>query len=285
MNDEQQSTQTSPAPRGSGARAATIALAVFGGVVLLGAGGTAALAATHDVRDAARHGGSLSQSQAVDVDGIRSLRLNIAASDVTARFGDVDQATLEVLGSGRGNWKLDRRDDELIVSSPDRGFGWWFDTDWFGDETVVLTLPESLNDGRLDADITLSAGNLDIEGDYDELDIEMGAGALQVDGSATSIEANVNAGRADVNLTDVSEADFTLSAGKIVAELTGSTPSTVAVDVSAGSLELTVPDDVYQVTQDVSAGSLDNRLDTSSQSSFTIDASVSAGSVVLRSGR
>src|SRR5690606_36510298 len=67
MNDEQQSTQTSPAPRGSGARAATIALAVFGGVVLLGAGGTAALAATHDVRDAARHGGSLSQSQAVDV--------------------------------------------------------------------------------------------------------------------------------------------------------------------------------------------------------------------------
>ncbi|WP_417509581.1 hypothetical protein [Microbacterium sp.] len=298
MNDDQQNLQgghevraTPPArePRGSGGRATAIALAVFGGVVLLGAGGTAAFAATHDLREAAHPRGTGAQSQSVSVDGVESLRVDVAGSDVTARFGDVDEATLEVDGKGRSDWKLERHEDELVVSSPDRGFGGWFDIDWFGDdwlseETVILTLPESLNDGRLDAEFTLSAGSLDIDGAYGEVDIEVGAGALKIDGSAESLDADVSAGRADVTLAGVTEADFTVSAGKIVAELIDTTPSSVSIDVSAGSLDLTVPDDAYRVNQEVSAGSLDNRLDTSNQSRFVIEASVSAGSVVLRAG-
>lgn len=268
-------------PRGSGARAGAIAIAVFGGIVLLGAGGTAAFAATHDISMAAHSGSTGTQS--VNVDGLGSLTVDIAASDVTARFGDVDEATLEVTGGRSGSWTLERDGDELVVRSPDRGFGWWFGDNWFkGDETVVLTLPESLDGAGLDADFSLSAGSLGIEGMYGEVDIEMGAGGLNMDGSATSIDADISAGRADLSLFDVDEADFTVAAGKLVAEIANTAPRSVTIDVSAGTLELTLPDEAYAVTQDVSAGSLDNRLDTSNNSRYVIDATVSAGNVVLR---
>ncbi len=142
----------------------------------------------------AAHSGSTG-TQSVNVDGLESLTVDIAASDVTARFGDVDEATLEVTGGRSGSWTLERDGDELVVRSPDRGFGWWFGDNWFkGDETVVLTLPESLDGAGLDADFSLSAGSLGIEGMYGEVDIEMGAGGLNMDGSATSIDAAISAG-------------------------------------------------------------------------------------------
>lgn len=41
---------------------------------------------------------------------------------------------------------------------PQGVFGWWIGG-WFGDEEIaVLTLPESLRDARLDADLNLDAG-------------------------------------------------------------------------------------------------------------------------------
>lgn len=270
---------------GSGAKAGVIAIAAFGGIALLGTGGTAAFAAVHDV--SARASSISGDTQTVSVDGVEGLDLDVAASDVTARFGDVDEATLEVTGNRGGNWMLDREGDDLVVRSPDSAFGWldgrWFGGGWFdGEEVVVLTLPESLNDGSLDADFSLSAGSLDIQGMFNEVDIDMGAGALSMEGSATSIDAEISAGRADLDLFDVTEAEFSVSAGKLVAELAETAPRSISIDVSAGSLELTVPDEVYNVSQDVSAGSLDNRLDTSGSSRYQIDASVSAGSAILR---
>ncbi|MGL3148767.1 DUF4097 family beta strand repeat-containing protein [Microbacterium sp. A82] len=283
---------SSQGPRsGAGARAAAIAVAVFGGVVLLGTGATAAVAAVHDVsRSSSTVSGDV---LTVDVKGIESIDLEVGASAVSTRFGDVDEATLEVTGTRGGNWRLDRDGDELIVRGPDHGFGWfgngWLGGNWFGDnlfdeESAILTLPESLNNSGLDADFDLSAGSLTIDGSFGEVGIAVGAGILRMEGSATSVDVELSAGRADLELADVTEAEFSLSAGKLVADLTGDAPRTVSIDVSAGALELTVPDESYDVTQDVSAGSLDNRLDTSSSSQHTIDATVSAGSAILRSG-
>ncbi len=275
-------------PRGSGSRAAAIAIAAFGGVVLLAVGGNAAFAAVHDVSAAARS--ESADTQSVNIDGIESLRIDAGASSVIARFGDVEEATLEVTGSRNGQWRLDRDDDELFVRSPEHGFGWWFGGDWFGngwfrdEDRVVLTLPESLEGTELDAEFVLSAGSLEIEGAYGEVDIEVGAGGLSMEGSATSIDADISAGRADLVLADVEEADFTVSAGKLVAELVDTAPRSVMIDVSAGSLDLTVPDETYSVTQNVSAGSLDNGLNTEADSRYEIDATVSAGSAVLRAG-
>lgn len=273
-------------PRGSGGRAAAIAIAAFGGVVLLAAGGNAAFAAVHDVSAAASP--ESADTQSVSVDGIESLKMDVAASSVTARFGDVDEATLDVTGSRSGDWKLERDGDELVVHSPERGFGWWFGGDWFGgdwfdgEEIVVLTLPERLQRAELDADFSLSAGSLDIAGSYGEVDIELSAGGLSMDGSATSIDVDVSAGSADLSLFDVEEADFSLSAGKIIAEIANTAPRSVAIDVSAGNLDLTLPDEAYALTQNVSAGSLDNRVSTSNDSRYVIDARVSAGDVILR---
>lgn len=272
---------STPTSTGSGAKAGAVAIAVFGGIALLGTGGTAAFAATSELTRS-------DTVQTAGVDGIDGLSLEIGASDVTVEFGDVDEATLEITGGRDNDWRLERDEDELVVRSPDRGFGWWFGgafgDGWFGGETVVLTLPERLNDGRLDADVSLGAGSLDVDGAFDSLDVEVGAGALSVTGSASSVDAEINAGRADLELDGVQEADLTISAGRLEAAFTGSAPSEIVLDVSAGSLLLTLPDEQYDVQQDVSAGSLDNNLETSSSSRNTISVNLSAGSAVLRPG-
>lgn len=266
------------APRGSGARAGAIAIAVFGGVALLATGGTAAVAAVNDVT------ASTGSHQQIDASGVTGLDLELGGAEVHVTFGDVEQAELEVSGNGSERWTLLRDDDEIVVNSPDMDFGWWFG-DWMEDEgTVVLTLPEELLSERIDADISLGAGSLDVDGEFGAVDVEMGAGALFITGSADSIEADLSAGRAEFELADVSKADFSISAGRLEAELTGTAPDEVQLDVSAGSLVLTLPDEEYDVRQEVSAGSLDNNLQTSSNARNSIVVSVSAGSAVLRPG-
>lgn len=280
-------TQSAPSSsRGSGARAGAIAIAAFGGIALLGAGGTAAFAAVHDIQASASSGAS-ADTQSVSVSGVDALDVDVAASNVTVRFGDVDEATLEITGTDDNRWRLERDEGELVLSNDENRFGWfggdWFGSGWFNnDENVVLTLPDALNDEDLDAEFSLGAGSLDIEGMFGEVGINVGAGSLKMDGSATSVEADISAGRATLDLFAVTEADLRVSAGKLEATFADTAPSTITIDVSAGSMDLTVPDEAYNVSQDVSAGSLDNRLDTSSSSRNTIDATVSAGSAVLR---
>jgi hypothetical protein len=265
-------------PRGSGARAGAIAIAVFGGIALLATGGTAAVAAVNDVSESA------ASQQQIDASGITGIDLDLGGVEMRVEFGDVEEAQLDVSGGGDSRWALTRDGDELVVNSPDMKFGWWFGN-WFNDEqSVVLTLPDELSDAALDADISLGAGSLDVKGDFADVSVEMGAGALFITGSAESIDVDLGAGRAELELADVSEADFTISAGRLDAELTGTAPREVRFDVSAGSLVLTLPDEEYDVRQDVSAGSLDNGLQTSSNARNSIVAGVSAGSAVLRPG-
>ncbi|MFB7249544.1 hypothetical protein [Microbacterium sp. NPDC056234] len=267
-----------PARPASGAgRPIGIVLAVIGGVALLGSGATAAFAA----------GDQLTPSDSfatTDAAGIQALDMEVGASDVIVEFGDVDEAELRVEGGSGGAWTIERDEDELIVRSPNRTFGWWFGGWWGDDEHVVLTLPENLQSAGLDLDLDLGAGSLEASGDFGEVDLHVGAGALTIEGSATSVDADISAGRAEIELADVREADFGISAGRLTAELTGTTPNAITFEVSAGSLQLTVPDDVYNVTQEVSAGSFDNRVETSTSASSTIDAKVSAGSATVRSG-
>lgn len=265
-------------PHGSGARAAAIAIAVFGGIALLATGGTAAVAAVNDAST------PVDSHQQLDASGVTGIDLDVGGAEVRVEFGDVDQAQLEVSGSGDDRWHLSRDGDELVVNSPEMNFGWWFG-DWFNDDqTVVLTLPDDLRGEGLNADISLGAGSLDVKGDFGDIDVEVGAGALFITGSAETIEADLSAGRAEFELADVSTVDFSISAGRLEAELTGTAPSEVQFEVSAGSLELTLPDEEYDVRQEVSAGSLDNRLQTSPNARNSVVASVSAGSAVLRPG-
>lgn len=271
--------RSSAAPtRSSGTTAILVVTAVVGGIALLGSGGTAAAAAAGDLLSS-----SLPDSvQTVGVEGIDGVDLDVDGSSMRIEFGDVDEAEL-ALTNGRPSWTFERDGDELIVRSPESRWGWWFGN-WFGDEEIaVLTLPESLR-GEIDGDLTLDAGNLDVVGDFGDLGIDVAAGALDVEGSAQSLDIDMSAGRADVVLDGVDAAVLGVSAGNLDVELTGTAPSKTTIDVSAGSVDLTVPDESYLITQDVSAGSLEAKVDQSGSDRRAIDVSLSAGSVTIRPG-
>ncbi|QNA91240.1 DUF4097 domain-containing protein [Microbacterium sp. Se63.02b] len=267
--------------RSSGATAVLVVTAVVGGIALLGTGGTAAAAAAGTVISSSRP----DSVQTVDVAGIEGLDVDADASSMRVEFGDVDEAELAVT-NGRGTaWTFERDDDELIVRSPQGVFGWWFGN-WFGDEEIaVLTLPESLRGAGLDADLTLEAGSLDVDGDFGVLDVTVSAGALDATGSAEELDVQMSAGRADIIVDGVSSADLGVSAGDLTVELTGTPPTQTTIDVSAGSLDLTVPDVEYAITQDISAGTLNAKVDEASSARRTIDVSLSAGTATIRPSR
>ncbi|WP_149084006.1 MULTISPECIES: DUF4097 family beta strand repeat-containing protein [Microbacterium] len=285
------SQPTSPAPtaapgapepaRSPGATAILVVTAVVGGIALLGAGGTAAVAATGNLLSSSRP----DSMQTVDVDGVDTIDLDADASMVRIEFGDVDEAELSVTNGRDTAWTFEREGDELVVRSPRPVFGWWFGN-WFGEEErVVLTLPEELGGSGLDANLTLDAGSLDVSGDFGTLEVQVNAGSLDVEGAAVTLDVQMNAGRADVLLDGVTESDLGIAAGDLTVELTGEGPTATTIDVSAGSLDLTLPDVEYRITQDVNAGSLDARVDESSSARRTIDVSLSAGSVNIEPGR
>jgi hypothetical protein len=271
---------TLPAPSGSAPRpprrtgavvvaGLTIAL---GGVLFLGAATSGAL---RTVTSSA----SASETLTLDVAGVTDLDIDASATDLRVVFADVDVASLTVDG-GRTGWRFERDGDELQVESPPRGpFVLWFG----GNGRTVLTLPEELS--GTDASLSLSAGSLTANGSFAELEVDVSSGDLRVSGDARSVTAEVSAGSADLRLADVSDAEFDLSAGGMTAELTGRAPRQVGIDVSAGSLELLLPAGDYDVRSDVSAGSLDNRLESAAGGgSGTVEVHVSAGEVTLLPG-
>lgn len=271
--------------RSSGRTAIVVVTAVVGGFALLGAGGTAAFAAGGDLFHANR-GTTAGFSgegdvKTLDVEGVTDLDLDADASSVRVQFGDVDEAELEVTSDSGRSWTLERDGDELVVRRPDSPFNWF--PNWFGDdERVVLTLPEELS--GLNADLTLDAGSLDVSGEFGRLDLNLSAGALDVEGSATSVAIDMSAGQADVLLDGVDEAELGISAGKLRVEFTGTAPATTRVDASAGSVDLTLPDVAYRITQEVDAGSLDATVEQTDSARRTIDVTLSAGSVNIRPG-
>lgn len=257
------------------AKVVAILTASLGGVIALALVGSTVIStiASASVR---------TETQVVDAAGVDELDIDVSAGSLRIDYADVDAASLDVTGGwGSARWTLERDEDQLVVSSPDWAFGgaWLFG----GNVRATLTLPRELENRALDARFTVSAGDLDASGRYGELDVELGAGAVNVSGAARTVSADISAGRADLDLTDVQTAELTLSAGQLDGRFDGSQPRLVEVNVSAGSLNLALPDGAYDLTSSVSAGQLDNRLDTSASASSRIAVELSAGQIILRS--
>lgn len=257
-----------------GVTTVTVLLAVVGGVVLTGTGVAAASTGLHRL-------GPQSGTTEVDGDGIAALDLEVRGAEVTVEFHDGDQAELRVEGGSTQGWSLRRDGGDLEVRGPHRGFDWW-NPDWMRgeDERATLLLPRSA--AGLDADLTLDAGSLTVDGVFGGLSVDMSAGALSLDGTAATLDAELNAGRADIALSGVEEASYRLSAGRVESELTGVVPGSVEIEVAAGSLTLTLPESTYDVRRDVSAGSLHSDLSEEAGSRHQVQVSVSAGTVNLR---
>ena len=99
MNDAQQR---------AGIGAITVVLASIGGLVLAGAGATAAVAGV----------AQLSRGDGVriaDVEGVNSLDLDVGAADLTVRFDDVAGAQLQTSGDRWDGWTFEVEGDELVV--------------------------------------------------------------------------------------------------------------------------------------------------------------------------
>lgn len=268
------STTIAPPPPGPRTSARVIAiLAIALGAVLV------AGALVTGVFSAARAATQRTETLTADARGIRSLDVDVAAADLEIVYGG-EEATLTVTGNV-ADWRLVRDGDGLAVTTQR---GWWGSWRPFGDsDRAVLTLPQSLERAGLDADLSLAAGSLRATGAFGDLDLDLSAGAMDVSGSARALETDVSAGRLVFDLADVRDADLQLSAGAANGTLTGSAPQTVTIDVSAGRLDLTLPDVSYAVGSDVSAGELRNDLDIDARSDRRVSVSVSAGFVALGS--
>lgn len=249
-------------------------IAVVGGAILIG--GLIAFAL------------SLTSSRAVpeqqataDATGVTSLDIDVSAGEFTLQFSDVDEARLDATNAP-GQWDVRRSDDTLIVHSPNRS---WLDFCFLGCEhqTAVLTLPAELQEsGELRGDLELSAGELRASGSFEELALQVSAGSLIVDASAETVVGGVSAGELVGVLENVRSGNFRVSAGSTDLRLDGSAPDELDVRVSAGSIDLVLPDAEYRVDSDVSAGDVRNDLRTGSRSNHVIRVDVSAGSVSLR---
>lgn len=221
-------------------------------------------------------------SRTVGASGIEEVAIELNAGSLTVEYADVDQAELEVTAAfGGDRWTFERDGDTLVVSSPrwDWSMGWIFG----GSGSAVLLLPESLE--GLDADLQMGAGSFHADGEFGVVGLSVGAGEVALAGSADDVTVDLSAGRATLELAGIDTADLIVSAGSMDAAFTGSQPSDIRAEVSAGSLDLVVPDGSYDVTSDVSAGNFRNSLGSDPGADSTISVSVSAGQVSLRSAR
>lgn len=222
-------------------------------------------------------------TQTAAMDGVSALRIDAAAGDFAIDYHDTDEALLS--SAGTRDWEL-RREGDVLVVEPEHGFfggcfGWCFG----GHEEVTLTLPKQFESRQIDLDLVLSAGSFTADGAYGDLAVTVNAGDVRLGGVTDTLRANVNAGKLVLGLENVDEAVFDVNAGRVEAEFAGVAADLVDIDVSAGSLDLTVPSGRYSVSSDVSAGSFDNRVGSSSGTTdHLINVRVSAGSVVVSDG-
>ncbi|TDN91397.1 DUF4097 family beta strand repeat-containing protein [Microbacterium sp. BK668] len=279
---EAQTPPPAGGPTRQSSRVVAILVIVLGALIAIGAMVSAVFStvAAASVRTTVR---------TIDVADVGALDVDVAAGSLRIEYADVQDAELEVTGAnGADRWTLRTDGDELVVSSPDTWFGdgWSFGGWPFGERgagEATLRLPDSL--AGADADLSLAGGELVVdEGEYGRFQLDMSAGRARAEASVDAVDASVAAGSADLAFDGAREASFSLSAGSLQAELTGAQPRSVQVSVSAGSLDLVVPEGAYDVQSDVSAGDFDNRIGSDPDADSTVTVQVSAGRATLDAG-
>lgn len=265
-----------PPPAGS-KKSITLVLTILGALIILGVIATSALHASNSLA-------SSNSEQTANVQGVTALDVQVDAGRFKILFADIPEASLEVHSARSDQWTLRREAGTLLVRSPNNWGNWCFVGCNFEDNEVTLTLPNSLNDGKLDAELQMTAGEFSADGNFNDLVMEMSGGTLDASGSAKGLFVELGAGKTDIDMANVQIATFDVSAGRVDGVFTGSAPKDIQAQVSAGLLQLTLPDTSYNVIQNVSAGAVDNNLNVSQKSEHKVQVEVSAGNVLLRPG-
>ena len=254
-----------PAPprRRGAAFAISVVTIVAGGFIALGTFLGTGLSAAHGMASS-RWDATVGEqvSSAAESGALSSLDVQVAGARLSIVSGDVEAPELDAATSGPNAWTFERDGDHLRVVSPTGSF---IDPD----SRATLTLPRG---SSVAADVRVSGGTLDVQGDFDALDLEVSGGSATVSGTARSVDLSLAGGSASVDLTDAS-----------TAALGGTTPEATRVEVTAGSADVTLPDDEYAVTTDDGVGTVDNALRTSPDAPAQVDVTATMGRVTLRS--
>lgn len=272
-----QHTPSETSGRRRAAGAIVVTTAVLGGLALVGVGLSSTAQAFWTARTALA--GSVAGHAEIDSAGITGIDVEVGSGELTVRFGDVEEATIDA--EGGDFWQMRRSGNDLVVETRGTPFDLCLGWCGYAERRATVTLPRELEERGIEADLSLGAGSLTLLGDFRSIDLEVGAGEAVVEGSADRVEMEVSAGRLDAELTDVRQASFTVSAGGGKASLNGEAPSEVDVDVSAGSLTLLLPDEAYNVSVDSAAGDVTEKVRTDPASRHRVTGEVSAGSLVL----
>ncbi|MEV7757381.1 DUF2807 domain-containing protein [Microbacterium sp. NPDC089180] len=264
-----------PAPprRRVAAFAVSIVTIVVGACVALGTVAGTAASAVVVLRDADR--GSVRVDGAAQAVG--SLDIDVTGGALTIAYGDVDSARLDA-ATGRAGWTFERRGDALRVASPNRSF-----VDWGAGSSATITLPRQWAGTGLGVEAQVSGGALDLQGDYGTVSVRVAGGTTSLNGAAGELELDISGGSASVQLRDVGTAAFEVAGGEVTAHLRGSTPIRTYVQLTAGSVDLRLPDDEYRVSIDDGLGQVDNGLRQSPTATAEVDVTATMGEVRLRS--
>lgn len=261
-----------PRRRGAAFAVSTITL-VVGSCIALGTLAATGASAVSVIRDDGRSASAFDSPAR----GLTELDVDVTGGRLSIAYGDVSDARLDAR-SGRRGWTFERRGDTLRVASPNGAL-----FDGAAGSRATLTLPRELEGADLDADIQVSGGALDLEGDFGAVTVQIAGGTMALDGAVTDADVSISGGSASAQLTDVTTAAFEVAGGELTATLSGDTPSRTEIEVAAGSAELTLPDDEYRVRVDDGLGTVDNALRTSASATAEVNVTATMGQVRLRS--
>ena len=266
------STEPTPAPprRTKGASAVAIGTIIVGACVVLGTLVSTGLTAARELSSLSM-GAPVQQS---DVRGVRALDVDLAGGELQIAFDDVSEA--ELGGGAVGAWTLERRGDTLHVASPRRSFA-----QWGSGSKATLVLPRSLERQDLDLRLEVAGGSADLSGDYGDVDVQVSGGSATVSGGASALSLSVSGGSITADVDVAVTATFDVTGGELTADLTGAAPSRTAIEVTAGSADIGLPDDTYRYSSE-GPGSVDSSLRTSPTATPRVEVQATLGSVTLR---
>lgn len=260
-------------PRRSGvALAVSIVTIVVGGCAILGAFASSGFSAAATFG----RGPDGGQRQASDIEGVRDLDVDIAGGSLTIEYGEVSEAVLDGPRADVAGWTFERRGSTLRVVSPDHSL-----VDWGSGPAATLTLPRELGRSDVDLRVDVAGGSLRVDGDFGDLTVQLTGGEATLSGRADALDLSVAGGSAVAEVSGTDSASFSVAGGDLSAVLTGATPTSTRIDVTAGSADIALPDDTYLVVSD-GPGSVENTLPTSPTATARIEVQTALGSVTLR---
>ena len=209
--------------------------------------------------------------------------VDVGVADVVVEYADVDDATV-AFRQNDANRTFDF-DAELVGSTlevrvTDRWSGFWLPFGNQSSPTVIITLPESLEE--LDIEVESGVGDVALEGAFGEVDLGSGVGDVRLEGSA--LEADVETSVGDITARNFSvEGEFTVvsSTGDVTLSL-DEVPAALDVTSNVGDQTITLPRGSYRVETETGVGDLTISVDNDSDADTLLRFESSVGDITVR---